>query len=294
MKIDHAIVVLNYNGYKDTIQCIKSIKKSNNSPHIIIVDNASSDDSVEKINSAFSDVELIESKYNLGYAGGNNLGIKRALKIGAKVIHVLNNDTTVDHESLSFAYDFVKSTRKISSGKIYYTKGREFHENQKGRGDVLWYAGGEVDWTTGLAVHRGVDEPDIGQYDSIEKTEFITGCYFAAPSEAFETIGLFDENFFLYLEDADFSLRARDSGFETYYNPNIVIRHHNASSTISGSDFVDYYITRNRMLLAKKNHKYRLLLALIKDSLTRARTQSSKKRALLDFLLNRLGKNNEK
>lgn len=290
MTVPHAVVIVNFNGFTDTIECIDSVKRSKNSPKIIVVDNASTDDSVSQIKSRDSDIILIESSLNLGYAGGNNIGIKRALELNSQVIHILNNDTTVDPNSLELARRYVVETGNIVTGKILYSKGKEFHTNQRGKGNVIWYAGGHIDWSTGLAVHRGVDQPDRGQYDDIQNTSFLTGCYFAASQKAFKIIGGFDEDFFLYLEDVDFTLRSHHSGFSTIYNPNIKIYHKNAASSVSGSDFVDYYLTRNRMLLAKKYKKYRLLFALIKDTAIRSKKNSHKLKALSDFLLNKLGR----
>lgn len=290
----HAVVLLNYQGWEDTILCIDSIKKAADSPHIIVVDNNSPDESVEKIRSKHPDIELIESQKNLGFSGGNNLGIKSALAQGAEVVHILNNDTLVDKKAFTKGYNFVKGKNRISGAKIYYAKGFEYHDEQKGEGDILWYAGGYMDWDSVIARHYGVDEKDEGQHDEVKEVDFITGCYMAVPAEVFEKVGLLDEKFFLYLEDLDYTLKAREKNIETLYNPEIIIYHRNSSTTKTGSPLVDYYLTRNRFLIGKRYGGLRTLAALIKEALIRNWDSPIRRAAFLDFLKCSFGNKNEK
>ncbi len=294
MHIKHAVILVNYNGWRDTLECIESIKKSKDVPHIIVVDNGSSDDSAERIRRKYYDIELIETGKNLGFSGGNNIGIKKALKLGAKVVHILNNDTLVDPNLFSRAYRYVKGKNRIAGGKIYYAKGYEFHTSQKGKGNIIWYAGGYMDWGMALARHYGVDEEDKGQHDKVLDVDFITGCYIAVPKEVFKRIGLLDEIYFLYLEDEDFTLRAIKNGVETKYNPSLVIYHRNSSSTGTGSPLVDYYITKNRFLIAWRYGSKRLFLALIKEALMRNWKSPVRRAALFDFLKRDYGNKNQK
>ena len=290
----HAVVLLNYKGWQDTILCIDSIKKTKDTPHIIVVDNASPDDSVNQIRAKHPNVELIVSRDNLGFSGGNNLGIRSALRQGAQVVHILNNDTLVDPNAFSVGYQTVVDQNVIAGAKIYYAKGFEFHPDQKNKGNILWYAGGYMDWQVVLARHYGVDEEDRGQYDQVKEVGFITGCYMAVPRQVFNQIGLLDEKFFLYLEDLDFTLRAKKAGIKTIYQPQIVIYHRNSSSTGVGSPLVDYYLTRNRFLIGRRYGSWRLTLALIKEALTRNWSSPIRRAAFFDFLLNRFGNRNEK
>lgn len=292
--MNHAAVLLNYNGHKDTIDCINSIKKSANPPHIIVVDNASKDNSTSILKKKFPNLDLIESSKNIGFSAGNNLGIRKALSSGSEVVHILNNDTEVDKNALLNSYNFVHGKDKITGAKIYYAKGYEYHEKQKGKGNILWYAGGYMDWNMAIAKHTGVDEVDEGQHDKIKKVDFITGCYMAVPAQVFKKVGLLDEKFFLYLEDADFILRAAKKGVSAYYNPSIVIYHRNSSTTKSGSQLVDYYLSRNRFLIGKRYGGMKLTLSLIKEALTTNWNNQVKRMAFIDFITNNFGNNNAK
>lgn len=293
-KIKHAVVLVNYKGWQDTIVCINSIKKTKDTPHIIVVDNASPNESVIELKKAFPELDLIESPVNVGFSVGNNLGIKKALKMGAQVVHILNNDTEVDPNLFFRAFRYVAGKNRIAGAKIYYAKGYEYHAEQKGRGNILWYAGGYMDWGSVIARHIGVDEVDHGQYDKIKPVDFITGCYLAVPRAVFAKIGLLDEPFFLYLEDSDFCLHAKQKGIEVMYNPNLIVHHRNSSSTVAGSPLVDYYITRNRFFIGKRYGNLRLRFALLREALIRNWTSPIRRQAFLDYLWGRMGNRNEK
>ena len=139
----------------------------------------------------------------------------------------------------------------IFGGKIYYHPGFEFHKDRytkKELGHVLWYAGGLVDWKNAYVVHRGVDEVDKGQYDTFEETEFITGCMLCFSTAVIQKVGYWNERYFLYYEDVDFSERARRNGFRLYYNPDVVLFHKNAAITGgSGSLFHQKIQTLSRL-----------------------------------------------
>lgn len=290
----HAVVLVNYKGWADTIVCLNSIKKCKDAPHIIVVDNGSPNESVIELRKAFPDLDLIETGENIGFSAGNNVGIKKALKLGAQVVYILNNDTEVDRDLFFRSYRFVAGKNRIAGGKIYYAKGYEYHEAQKGRGDVIWYAGGWFDWGSVIARHTGVDEIDEGQHDKIKPVDFITGCYLAVPRQVFQQIGLLDEPFFLYLEDTDFCLHAQKEGVEVIYNPNLVIYHRNSSSTVAGSPLVDYYLTRNRFEIAKRYGTLRLRFALLREALFRNWSSPIRRQAFFDYLWGRMGNSNEK
>lgn len=293
-KIKHAVVLVNYKGWQDTIVCINSIKKSKDAPHIIVVDNASGDESVVELKKAFPDLDLIESHINVGFSVGNNLGIAKALRMGARVVHILNNDTEVDPNLFFRAYRYVEGKNRISGGKIYYAKGYEYHAEQKGKGNIIWYGGGYFDWGSVIARHIGVDEEDRGQHDKIKPVDFITGCYLAVPRQVFKKIGMLDEPFFLYLEDTDFCLHAKAAGIEVMYNPNLIIHHRNSSSTVAGSPLVDYYITRNRFFIGKRYGARRLQFALLREALLRNWNSPIRRQAFFDYLTGKMGNRNEK
>ena len=291
--IKHAVVLVNYKGWADTIVCVNSIKKCKDDPHIIVVDNGSPDDSVSQLKKAFPDLDLIASPTNLGFSAGNNLGIKRALRKGAQVVYILNNDTEVDPNLFFRAYRYVNGKSRISGGKIYYAKGYEYHANQKGKGNILWYAGGHFDWDSVIAKHVGVDEIDQGQQNTVKPVDFITGCFMAVPRQIFSKIGLLDEPFFLYLEDADFCLHAHKARIKVMYNPNLILYHRNSSSTVAGSPLVDYYTTRNRFFIGRRYGTIRLRFALLREALFRNWSSPIRRQAFFDYLTGRMGNRNE-
>lgn len=292
-KIKHAVVLLNYNGVKDTLDCLASIYTTKDTPHIIVVDNGSSDDSIKQLKATYPNLDLIASPTNLGFAGGNNLGIKRALAKGAQVVYLLNNDTLVDPNLFFRSYRSVAGKDVIEGAKIYYAKGYEYHETQRGQGDILWYAGGIFDWGSVTMQHLGVDQEDQGQFDLPTETLAITGCFMAIPRRAIKKIGYLESELFLYLEDAEYCLRAQKAGIKLRYNPKLIVYHKNSQTSGVGSPIVDYYLTRNRFYIAKKYGSQRLLLALIKEALTRNWKLPLRKIAFFDFLWGRMGNRNE-
>ena len=245
-KIKHAAILINFRDAKMTATAVHSIGSCKDAPHIIVVDNGSSLECISELKSLCPGLDLIVTGANVGFSAGNNVGIKKALKMGAQVVYIINNDTLSDPNLFFRAYRYVAGKNRIAGAKIYYAKGYEYHENQKGKGNILWYAGGYFDFSMAVSRHYGIDEVDNGQYDKIKSVDFITGCFIALPRQVLKKIGSFDESLFLYLEDSDFSLRAKSKGIEVMYNPNLVVYHCNGSSLGAGSPFVDYYITRNR------------------------------------------------
>lgn len=296
-----AAIIVNWNGKKDSLCCLESLQKINllgNRLTVIVVDNGSTDDSVSAIRRACPDVTVIETGENLGFTGGNNVGIKKALDLGAEVIWLLNNDTIVDKNVLSFAKVFEDSTVGACGSKIYFAAGHEFHHDRyknSERGKVLWYAGGLVDWDNVYASHRGVDEVDHGQYDTNTDTQFITGCSFIVRSDVIRKIGMLNDRYYLYLEDLDWSLRIQKAGYKTVYVSSSVIWHVNAgSSGRPGNPLQNYYLTRNRLFLGMKYAPFRTKVALIREGIRFLISGSpTQRKAVLDFMMGRLGKQYE-
>lgn len=296
-----SLIILNYNGNTDTLECLRSLENlslpSNIKLEIIVVDNASSQNPNKIIRSQFRNVVVIENKINLGFSGGNNVGISYALDNGADYILIINNDTIVDKYFLDELLKVIKNREDVGIvvPKIYFAPGFEFHKNKYKRDDlgkVFWYAGGIMDFKNVIGSHRGVDEVDDGQYDKTQESDFASGCCMMIKREVFEKIGLLDDKYFLYYEDNDFSIRAKKEGFKIVYSPKAVIWHKNAGSAGgSGSSLQDYYITRNRMLFGFKYASIRVKFALFKESLNLLLTgRRWQKKAVIDFYLQRFGK----
>lgn len=298
MKI--VIIILNFNGKNDTLACLSSLsqlKKRDWEVETIIVDNASTDDSVPALKSKYPQATVIENIANIGFAEGNNVGIRFALKKGADFAFLLNNDTLLAAKTLETLVDAALAEKKggIFGPKIYFSKGAETHPDRyktNELGNVLWYAGGRLDWDNVIAYHRGVDEVDKGQYEEFVKTAFVSGCAMLVRREVFETVGFFDKRLFLYYEDVDLCMRARKKGYEVFYVPASYLWHKNAgSSGGSGSDLHVYYMTRNRLLIGMRYAPWKSKLALMREALVLLmQGNSAQKQAVGDFLRKQYGK----
>lgn len=294
------VVIVNFNGGKDTVECITSLKKLHTKEFetkILIVDNNSHDDSVVRIRKEFPDVSIVENKANLGFTGGVNIGIANALQHGADYILLLNNDTLVDKDMLVQLMLQAEENPQngIISPKIYFAKGSEYHKDrytEKDYGKVIWYAGGKMDWQNIIGYHVGVDEVDKGQYDTVKSIDFASGCCMLIKKSVFEVVGVFDQRYFLYYEDSDFSERAKRKKFKILYVPKAIMWHKNAGSAGgSGSALQDYYITRNRLLFGSTYASFRSKIALLRESLhIYIKGRVWQKRGVCDFYLRRFGR----
>lgn len=295
-----AIIILNYNGEKDTIECLESVQKLSTGNYellVIVVDNASKDESVSKIKAQFPDIVILENKDNLGFSGGNNVGIKYALNKGASYVLVLNNDTFLHKDLLKELITVIEKEKNIGivAPKIYFAPGFEFHKDRYKKdelGKVIWYAGGIMDWKNIIGHHRGVDEIDKGQYDNIEENGFASGNCMLVKKEVFEKVGLFDERYFLYYEDNDFCFRVKKAGYKIVFAPKGILWHKNASSAGgSGSSLQDYYITRNRLFFGMRYASVRAKIALLKESIKIVlKGRYWQRRGILDFYLGKFNK----
>jgi GT2 family glycosyltransferase len=288
------VIIVNWNGWKDTIVCLDSLKKVKQihaTLTIIVVDNGSTNESVPMIRKKFPEMTLLETHKNLGFSGGNNVGMRYALEHGADFVWLLNNDTFVDSGILSCLSTFKDPSVGIIGNKIYFAPGHEFHASrysarQKGR--VLWYAGGLIDWNNVYASHRGVDEVDHGQYDTPEETQFITGCSMIIRRAVIENIGYLDDNYYLYLEDLDYCLRAKKAGYRLLYVPAGVLWHVNAgSSARPGNPLHEYYFTRNRLLLGFRYATSRTKFALLREAFRF--TSPVRRKAVRDWIFGKFG-----
>ena len=272
------LVVLNWNRAKDTLECLKTIEElevKNYQLHVIVVDNASVDDSKERL----AKITLTNAKYhflvneeNLGYAGGMNRGINYSLEKKGDYTMLLNNDVYLDKKMLTKLLTTAKKYKDagVICPKIYFLKGYEFHKDkykESDLGNVIWYAGGEIDWANVYGTNRGVDEVDKRQYDKIEDTDFATGNCMFIRNTALKEVGIFDEKYFMYLEDVDFCVRMKKKNWRVLYSPNAIMWHKVAQSSVIGGDLNDYFIIRNRMLFGMKYAPLRTKIALIRQSL---------------------------
>jgi len=222
------ILVLNWNGKDDTLECLRSLSEiTYPNTRVVVIDNASIDGSVTAIRGQYPSVHVIENTTNLRFAGGNNVGIRYAVEQGAELVLLLNNDTTVDKHFVSeLVLPFVSDkTIGIGGAKIYYSS----------QPDRLWYAGGRIEWWKGWISHRGIREIDNGQHDRSGETDYITGCCLLVRREVVERIGVLDNRYTMYGEDVDWCVRARKAGYSLWYVPSAKIWH--KVSVSSGGHF---------------------------------------------------------
>ena len=241
----------------------------------LVVDNGSKDGTEEEIKKyglPNMDYKFIQSGSNLGFAGGNNVGIKDAVKRGFDYVILMNNDLILPKDLVTKMIGFMEQNTEVglSSPKMYFAPGYEFHKDrykESELGKVFWYAGGVVDWGNVYSSHRGVDEVDHGQYDVTVKTDFANGACMVIRSEVFKKIGYLDDSFFLYWEDADFSQRAIRAGYKVKYFPKTCIWHKVSASTGgSGSPSNDYFLIRNRLYFAMRYADFRAKFAVLRDT----------------------------
>lgn len=251
-----AIIILNWNSYTDTFECLKSLEKLNYpSFKIYLVDNDSHDNSFKQLISDNKEgkfnlnISFLQTGSNLGFAGGNNYAIREAYRHGFDYYWLLNNDTVVDKNSL---YELIKVIEGDKSIGIVGSKILYFDSNE------IWFAGGEINKITGATKHIGFRERDLGQYDVIKQVDYITGCSLLFRSSLLEKTGYMEEDYFLYYEETDWNIRAKLDGFKVLYVPMSIVFHKVSSS--SGGDtnkapFIDYYFLRNRLVMTKRNKK---------------------------------------
>ena len=211
---------------------------------------------------------------NGGYAYGINQGVKRAVADGYELFCPMNCDVTVKENFVeNIKRSITSNPSSIIGAKIYYYPGYEYHKDRYTKtdlGKVLWYAGGITDWKNVYTTHRGVDEVDKGQYDAQEKTTFITGCLMTYDKSVIESIGYWDESYFLFYEDADYCARAMNNGIPLLYDPSICMWHKSGQSTSgAASTFQQNYLEKNRLKFGLRYAPLRTRLHLIKNFLLR-------------------------
>ena len=240
-----SIILLNYCNYWDTIACINSLEYMNyTNYHIYVVDNHSPNDSLRELKKMESNrVTVIDSGLNGGFAFGNNIGIRYALKNSFDYILLLNNDTIVTRDFLKkLTKTAVNNSSDVTTCRIMYNDVRE----------LVWYAGGSIDWFNQRAVHQGINQQYTGD-THIREVSFVSGCCMLLSKKCLDLLGEFPEEYFMYYEDLDFCKQAIDKGLKILYDPNVFI-YHCVSACGGGSDspFVVEWSNRSRRIFMKK------------------------------------------
>ena len=239
-----SIITINYNGLKDTCELIDSIP-FNNDLEVIVVDNASKKDEASYIFEKYPQVKVIRSQQNLGFAGGNNLGIKASK---GKYILLINNDTYFKEYNIDALIKRLEASDRIGMvcPKLRFSWGN----------NPIQYAGYTA--LSSITVRNqsiGFGEEDHGQYDTAHPTPYAHGAAMLIKREALEKVGLMPECFFLYYEELDWSMMFTRAGFEIWYDPACTVYHKESQATGKNSPLRTFYIVRNRLLLVKRNWK---------------------------------------
>lgn len=290
------IIVLNYNSGNYIEKCLDSLEKlAFKDFQIVIVDNNSTDGSLESIVKRHPSFKVVKSKENIGYAGGNNLGLQYALDNNFDAAWIVNPDIVVDKDSLTTLAATLENNQMAAAGsKVYFEKGFEFNKEKymnPDLGKVIWFAGGKMDWDNVYAVHLGMDEVDHGQFDHSAQTDLLTGASMLLRTTALKKVGLLDKKYFLYYEENDLCQRLKQAGYSLWYCHDSVVRHANAQSTGIGSTLQDYYIIRNRLLFGMRWAPLKTKFALIRESIKLVLIgRFWQRRGAIDFYLRNFGK----
>jgi GT2 family glycosyltransferase len=240
-----AVVVLNWNGLADTRLALASLLEGRVPPGwriaVMMVDNGSTDGSVDAVRREFPTVEVLALGENRRFAGGNNEGLRRALAEGADAVMLVNNDTEADpglFERLIAALEADPSAG--AAGPLITFAAPP---------DCIWYAGGRCVPALGWVSHRGLRQRERGQFTTVEPTGYLTGCCLLARREAWERVGLLDEGYFIYAEDADWSLRARAAGYRLLFVPQARLKHKVSAASGAASPWKIYQRLRANLTL---------------------------------------------
>ena len=247
MDITLSIITINYNGLRDTCELIESLPLGSPSMEVIVVDNASKEDEAFIIEKRYPNIKVIRSNKNLGFAGGNNLGIKAAT---GKYLFFINNDTLLSHQPSAFdsLISRLESDEKIG---MVCPKIRFAWDN-----NPIQFAGyTPLSRFTMRNRSIGFGEIDKGQYDAPHPTPYAHGAAMMVKREAFEKVGFMPECYFLYYEELDWSMMFTRAGYTIWYEPACTIYHKESQATGQNSPLKVYYLTRNRLLFVKRNKK---------------------------------------
>lgn len=239
------VAVINYEGWMDTLECLSSLDQSRFGDFVaVVVDNASHDDSVERIQDKFDSVEILRSRTNRGYSGACNEAIRKARELGAAHCLVLNNDTVLDPEAMTFLVTTATAHRQAAAvGPVimdYYSRDRILSE------------GGHINMRRGWSEHPGRGEHGRTAPETpLDICGYLDGSALMFVLDKIDTVGMMDERFFMYFEDSDWCYRARRLGYTLLVEPRARVWHKVGRSTRAHSVSINYWFHRNRVLFEK-------------------------------------------
>ncbi len=250
-----AVIILNWNNAADTLACLESVFQLDYPNFsVLVVDNGSTDDSVTRIREHYPHLTLLLTGENLGYAEGNNAGIRQALQDNPDYICMLNNDTIVLSNFLTELVKEMETDPRIGMAgpKMYY-----FDPS-----NMLFSAGCDIDWRRGIVTHRGIQQRDwhnkVANFNTAWDVDSIAGCGVLVRREVFDDVGLLDPTYFLNFEDVDWCVRTTSYGYRVRYVPQAVLYHKVSATLGQGSPSNTYYMTRNALQFFSRHGPHKI------------------------------------
>ncbi|CAN5520243.1 MAG: glycosyltransferase family 2 protein [Acidimicrobiia bacterium] len=243
-------IVVNHQHADDTLRCVHSLAQSDHRRlSVVVVDNGSDPDVVEELRAGLEPTTtLIRSEDNLGYAAGNNLGIRRALHLGSDFVWLVNPDVVVGPETLPSLVEAAdeRPAAGIIGSQILH--GGSYPAR-------IWFNGGLIDWERGGSPsHRQSGDLFFeGDQGPIVDVDYVTGASMLVRAAVFDTIGLLPEDYFLYFEETDFNVRANRAGWEIVVQPSSVLSHYKRSTGVLPEPYYVYYFVRNRLIFGSRH-----------------------------------------
>ena len=245
-----SIVILNYNGKEYLEDSLSSLQKQTyKNTEILLVDNNSTDGSVDFVREKFRDIKIIENKENLGFSGGNNVGIERS---SGSLIALVNPDTILDENWLRILVNVALSDEKIGivGGKIYFWPDSE----------RIQFSGAKLNISIIYSQELNSSKSNAAGYATVSESDFVSGCSLLVKREVIDEIGPLDPIFFIYFEEVDWCFSAKEKGYKVIYVPTAVVYH---KKDFDITPFQNYYLNRNLVIFYFKHAKTRVLIPFL-------------------------------
>jgi GT2 family glycosyltransferase len=263
-----AIIIVNYNGLDDTVECLKSLRSSTfHDFKVIVVDNASRENPLPVLTSDFSEVCCLRSKINLGFTGGNNLGLAKAGEFDPKYIFYLNNDTVVTPDTLAVLVEYMEQHPEVGiTGPLTY-----YYDEP----DVVCFCGGNIDRNTGRISFngKGARLPEI--IDDVIYCSFVEGAAIVIRTSLAQQAGGFNDDYFLTSEESELCIKVADMGYKLSVLTTGSIRHKVSRSMGAGSELINYFVYRNRLKFIRNNASHFTVNSFIRITSNYIRTFAS-------------------
>lgn len=241
-----AIIIVNFNGLGDTVECLTSLRTSNFQDYkVIVVDNASRENPVPELTKDFPEVCCIRSEINLGFTGGNNLGLAKASELNPKYIFYLNNDTVVTPDTLSTLVEYMEQHPEVGIvGPLTY-----YYDEP----DAVCFCGGTIDRNTGRIsfIGKGSRLPEV--IEVVIQCSFVEGAAFMIRTSLAQQAGGFNDEYFLTSEESELCIKVADMGYKLAVLTTCSIRHKVSRSMGAGSELINYFVYRNRLKFVRNN-----------------------------------------